>query len=530
MSIDTQSHLSCSIKFVDNLETGRGPADPVAETDGNPRRKPENGPVSVVAEKPPADRPSSRALLPGLTLACMVVAIVSSLGAPLIPTIAAENHVTLADAQWSLTVTLLVASIVTPVMGRLGDGPYRRQFFLFSLVAMMLGGLLAALPAGFGPFLVGRGLQGMGLGLTPLAIATAREALPPDRMRAGVAVLSTTTAVGIGLGYPVTGLLAKAGGLHLAYWFGAAVAALALIVSWRVVPESAQRRQERLDIAGAVLFGVCLAGLLLALSESEKWGWGSGQVIGLLVAGVAVLVVWVWWELRVAQPLVPLRLLGQRAVLTASVVTLLAAVGMYMLITPVITVVQTPRSTGYGLGGTVVIAGLVLVPFSAASYLITKVVPWLVRRTSYEVVLPLSTAMMLGSTVVFSLARGNIWEIVVVMAIAGVGTGSIFAVLPGYLLRAVPAHETSRAMSFNQILRTVGYSTGGALSVTILQAHITPGQSFAVDSGYSVIGVVACVGWVLTAAVAILLPLGRRPRPDPARQGEPHPSRPSRRL
>ncbi|MFD2466294.1 MFS transporter [Amycolatopsis silviterrae] len=446
----------------------------------------------------------------------MVVAVVSSLGAPLIPTIAAENHVTLADAQWSLTVTLLVASVVTPVMGRLGDGPYRRQFFLFSLVAMLLGGVLAALPVGFGPFLVGRGLQGMGLGLTPLAIAAAREALPPERMRAGIAVLSTTTAVGIGLGYPITGLLAKAGGVHLAYWFGAAVAALALLVSWRVVPESAQRRQGKLDIAGAVLLGIGLASLLLALSESEKQGWGSGQVLGLLVAGVVVLAVWVWWELRVAEPLVPLRLLGQRAVLTASVVTLLAAVGMYMLITPVITVVQTPLSTGYGLGGSVVVAGLVLVPFSAASYLIAKAVPWLVRRTSYEVVLPLSTAMMLGSALVFSLARGSIWEIVVVMAIAGVGTGSIFAVLPGYLLRGVPSNETSRAMSFNQILRTVGYSTGGAVSVTILQAHTAAGQSFATDSGYSVIGAIACVGWVLTAAAAVLLPLLKRRRPDAA--------------
>jgi predicted MFS family arabinose efflux permease len=243
-------------------------------------------------------------------------------------------------------------------------------------------------------------------------------------------------------------------------------------------------------------------------------------VIGILVAAAAVLAVWVWWELRAAQPLVALRLLGERAVLTASVATLLASVGMYLLISPVTTLVQTPRSTGYGLGGTVVVAGLVLVPFSATSYLITRVVPWLVRRTSYEVVLPLSSAMMLASMVLFSVARDNIWEIVVVMAIAGVGTGSIFAVMPGYLMRAVPAHETSSAMSFNQILRYVGYSTGGALGAVLLQAHTTPGQSLPANSGYSIIGVVGGLGWVLTAAAAILLPLGRRPRPDLAQQGE----------
>src|ERR1043165_1338402 len=109
----------------------------------------------------PGKHPSTRALLPGLTLACLVVAVVSSLGAPLIPTIATANQVSLADAQWSLTITLLVASVAAPVMGRLGDGPYRRQVFLLSLVTMMLGGVLAALPVGFGPFLAGRALQGL---------------------------------------------------------------------------------------------------------------------------------------------------------------------------------------------------------------------------------------------------------------------------------------------------------------------------------------------------------------------------------
>ncbi|GAA4552446.1 MFS transporter [Amycolatopsis samaneae] len=481
-------------------------------TDGTRKNRPANGEAD---ERKPGIPPASRALLPGLTLACLVVAIVSSLGAPLIPTIASENHVSLTDAQWSLTITLLVASVAAPVMGRLGDGPRRRQVFLLSLVAMMLGGVLAALPVGFGPFLAGRGLQGLGLGLTPLAIATAREALPPERMRAGVAMLSTTTAVGVGLGYPVTGLLAKAGGLHLAYWFGAAVAAAALLVSWRVVPASARRHQERLDIVGGALLGAGLAGLLLALSKGGQWGWGSGPVLGILVAAAVVLALWVWWELRVAHPLVALRLLGARAVLTASVTTLLAAVGMYLLISPVTTFVQTPGSTGYGLGGTVVVAGLALVPFSATSYLTTRVVPWLVRRTSYEAVLPLSAAMMLGSMVLFSLARDNIGEIMVVMAVAGAGTGSVFAVMPGYLMRAVPAQETSSAMSFNQILRTVGYSAGGALGATILQAHIAPGESFPADSGYTTIGVIACAGWVLTAAAAILLPLVRRPHPAP---------------
>jgi MFS family permease len=450
------------------------------------------------------------ALLPSLMFACMVVAIVSSLGAPLIPTIAATDNVSLTEAQWSLTITLLVASVASPVMGRLGDGPRRREVFLFALTAMTAGGVLAALPLGFGFLVIGRGLQGLGLGLTPLAIATARDVLPSDRMRAGVAMLSTTAVVGVGLGYPVTGLLARAGGLHLAYWFGAAVGATALVIAWRVVPPSPAERREKLDVAGAVLLGAALAALLLRISQGESWGWGSARVTGVLTAAVVVLASCTWWELRAAQPLVALRLLRERAVLTASVTTVLAAVGMYLLISAVTRFVQTPQSTGYGLGGTVVVAGLVLVPFSVTSYLVTRVVPWLVRRTSYELILPLSSVVLLASMVMFSLARADLWEIMVMMAVAGVGVGSIFAVMPGYLMRAIPASETGSAMSFNQILRYIGYSTGSALSAVLLQAHTTPGHAFPSDNGYTIVGLVSCLVWIATAVAAIALPLRRR--------------------
>lgn len=79
-----------------------------------------------------------RALVPVLVSLGMLVAVVSSLGAPLVPTIAAEEHVSLNDAQWSLTVTLLVGAVTTPVMGRLGDGPRRRPVILGALVAVLV--------------------------------------------------------------------------------------------------------------------------------------------------------------------------------------------------------------------------------------------------------------------------------------------------------------------------------------------------------------------------------------------------------
>src|SRR3954462_3041334 len=105
----------------------------------------------------------SLALVTAFIFLGMVVAIVSSLGAPMIPTIAARYGVPLADAQWSLTITLLVGALATPTMGRLGDGPHRRKGILVALAAVTIGNVLAALPLGFHMLLFGRAMQGAGM-------------------------------------------------------------------------------------------------------------------------------------------------------------------------------------------------------------------------------------------------------------------------------------------------------------------------------------------------------------------------------
>src|SRR3954462_8567527 len=166
----------------------------------------------------------------------MVVAVVSSLGAPLIPTIAAVEHVSLADAQWSLTITMLVGAVTTPTLGRLGDGPHRRTVVLVALAAVTLGCVLAALSLPYGWLVAGRALMGLGLGLTPLAMATARDVLRDSRST--VALLSPTTIAGVGPGYPLTGGPAEPLACPAGCGFGAGASAPAPVAAAFVMPSS----------------------------------------------------------------------------------------------------------------------------------------------------------------------------------------------------------------------------------------------------------------------------------------------------
>jgi MFS family permease len=462
--------------------------------------------VTSPSDGTPPPRPG---LVPVLLYLAMVVAVISSLGAPLVPAIAEANDVSLTSAQWSLTVTLLVGAVATPVVGRLGDGRHRRTVVLTVLSVVLLGSVLAALPLGLGWLITGRGLQGVGLGLTSLAIATARTALTGERSRSTAAALSVTVVAGVGLGYPLTGLIAEVGGVHAAFWFGAGAAVVALIAAALVYPAAPEVPPRRLDVGGAVLLGTGLATGLLALGQAETWGWGSPAVLGL--AGVAVLALagWAWWQLRTDTPLVDLRLARGRVPATAHGASLLVGVVNYLLISSVPRLAQTPETSGYGFGASIVVAGLILLPFSVASFLAGLLARSLDRLGGPRLALPVGALLLGLGSLLFGFFRSSLGEMFVAMAVAGLGVGTTFAALPGLITSAVPAGETGSAMSVNQVLRYVGFAVGSALSATVLDAATPAGSALPVSGGYSAIAVVGCGGCVLLGVLTATLPGGQ---------------------
>jgi MFS family permease len=467
---------------------------------------------------------SSRALVPVLIFIGTVVAVISSLGAPLVPAIAARTGASLPQAQWSLTVTLLVGAVATPVVGRLGDGPRRRPVVLAVLGLVTLGGALAALPLGLGWLIAGRGLQGFGLGLTPVAIAVARDALTGARSRSTVAALSVTVVTGVGFGYPTAGLIAELGGVHAAFWAGTAISLLALVAAAVVLPGSPDAPARELDVVGALLLGAGLTGLLLALGEAETWGRRS-PVLWILSGGaVVVLLAWVRWESRTDAPLVDLRLARGRTAATAHVAALLVGLGNYLLLAAIPILAQAPAARGGGFGTSIVVAGLILLPFSLASVVAGRLARSFADRPAGRLVLPVAALVQGVAFVLFLLARTHLWELFVLMAVAGLGVGAAFAAFPALIISAVPRHETGSAMSLNQVLRYVGFAVGSALTATVLAAATPAGASSPGGGGY---GTIAWIGLAVCLATAVLtwvIPAraaGRSLAPrDPAHQEE----------
>src|SRR5262245_27839412 len=183
-------------------------------------------PITAQTTSPAADTLSpARVLVAVVVFVGFVVAVVGSLGAPLITAVAEHYHVSLAASQWTLTIALLSGAIATPLLGRLGSGPRRRTVVLATLTVVVAGSVLTVIPLPFGLLLIGRAAQCVGLGLTALMMATARDHLDEQRSASTIALLSVASTAGIGVGYPLAGLLTDLAGIRAAYGLGLIVTA-----------------------------------------------------------------------------------------------------------------------------------------------------------------------------------------------------------------------------------------------------------------------------------------------------------------
>ena len=480
------------------------PAPPLVEQAS--ASEPSSRPGDLTADP---DRPSRPFLLTTLALLTTITAITSSLGAPLVPSVVEHFDVRLTTAQWSLTAALLAGAVSTPVVGRFASGRVRRPTILAGLATVLLGTVLAAAAVpleSFALLVAARALQGIGMSLVPLAMAVARDELAGERQGRAIALLSVTMVAGAGLGYPLTALMALLGGLVAAYALGAALTVVSLVLALRFVPGAPGVEPARVDWLGAAGLTVAMLATLLAVSEGEVWGWGDPRTLGLGAVGLLGLAGWTAYTLRSRHPLVDLRLAVRPGIAAPNLVAVIAGVGMYSLLTLVVVLVRAdpadPRG-GFGLGESVLAAGMVLVPYSLMSVLGNQLARLVLARVGRRTLLPAGSLMFMSATLALAVWHDHLWQALAVMALGGLGSGFTFSSLAVLMVPHVPAAETGSAMAFNQVLRYLGFTTGSAVSVALMAAYGGGEDGFRAAL-FTVAGI-----WVVAIAGALLL--DRRP-------------------
>ncbi|MGI5395180.1 MFS transporter [Streptomyces sp. CA-251251] len=457
-------------------------------------------------------RTASGATVPVLAFAGIVVAVMQTLLVPVIKDLPRLLDTTPGNATWVLTSTLLSGAVATPIMGRLGDLFGKRRMLIASLSVMVVGALVSAFTDALVPMIVGRTLQGFAMGAIPLGIGLMRDMLPRERLGSAMALMSSSIGVGGGLALPAAALVAQHTDWHALFYGAAGLGVLAIALTLLVVPESPLRAKGSFDLPGALGLAAGLVLFLLPITKGSDWGWSSPTTLGLFAAAAVVLFLWGLMELRVKAPLVDLRTTARREVLLTNLASIMVGVSFYVISLVLPQLLQLPSETGYGLGQSMVVAGLCVAPLGLTMMFTAPVYARLSARYGPR------TTLLLGLVIIGAGYAGGLglmsaaWQTVVTSVLIGAGIGLAYSSLPALIIGAVPASETGAANGLNTLMRSIGTSVSSAVIGMVLAntANDVGGVAVPTMHGFRVSFLIATGAVAAGLALAFFLPR-RRP-------------------
>lgn len=447
-----------------------------------------------------------------LAFAGIAAAITQTMITPLIPQLPSIFATSPSNTAWIITATLLAGAVVVPIAGRLGDLFGKRRMIMFSSVPLVVGGAVCALAPSVELMITGRALQGLGAGMIPLGIALLRDAVPKERLSSAIATVSATMGVGGAIGLPISAAVIEFADWRVLFWGGAAISILVLLAVWAVVPgQPAGAPGQRFDGLGALGLAIGLVSLILAVSKGSEWGWASGLTLALFALAVVAFGLWGFWETRTRDPLVDLRTTVRPRVLLTNIASIFVGFGMYasMLVLPQL--LQLPTSSGYGLGQSVLAAGLWMAPAGVMMMLLSPVGGRLSDAKGPKFTLILGVSIIALGYGVALLGMGSTWGVLATGIVVNSGVAFAYGAMPALIMSAVPRSETAAANGFNSLMRSLGTTIGAAvIGVVLAQMTTTMGGSLVPsDGGFKVALIIGAGVAVLAALIALCIPAAK---------------------
>ncbi|MFT4215391.1 MAG: MFS transporter [Microbacterium sp.] len=464
--------------------------------------------------------PPQGAIVAVLAIAGMAASFMFTLVVPIQAKLPELLNASREDTAWVVTATLLAAAVITPISGRLGDMYGKRRIVLVLVAALVLGSVIAALSTGIVGLIIGRTLQGAVTGVIPLGISILRDVLHERRVDSAIALISATLGVGGALGLPISAFITQFGDWHGLFWVATGLGVVVFtLVAW-IVPPSVLRTAGRFDYVGAVGLSVGLVGVLLAISRGNAWGWTSPPVAACGLGGILVLLAWGWYELRIAAPLLDLRVAARRPVLLTNIASI--AMGFSLFTSNVVfpQMLELPVETG-GFGLTLIGASLIVMPAGLVMMVLSPFSGRLARTVGPKLLLVLGAIALVVAYSFALVLSSEVWHLFVTNVMVGVGIGFGYAAMPMLIMRSVPQTETGASNGLNALFRSLGTSTAAAVVGAVLATFVADldGTPVPTAEAFHLSFVIGGIAAVVALAVALFIPGARDPH-------ERHPSLP----
>jgi MFS family permease len=425
---------------------------------------------------------------------------------------------TAAELPWIVSISLLVAAALQPLMGKIADVfGFRRTIAVVALV-YVAGSLLGALTTSFALIMVARILQA-GIIALPGAVYAFFRSFFPKRM---IPVLIGMNMTGIGIaamvGPLIAGALLSVFSYHAMFWFCLIYMAIVAPMTLIVVPRGGPRLRARIDVPGSMLVTIGFGALLLSLTEGSELGWGAPLTVGLYALTALALVAFVITELRVREPMIDIRLLAHHALRNSLLVSFFTAIPIaaWQYLFPQLLSPLRAAGTDYGFGLTALQVGLANLPFGVMSTVTGPIGGLLCRRYSPRAVMMASAGLGLVASVGTGLWHSSLWEVVLWGAVMGVVFGFYFASGPNLIIEAVPARLTGVTTGLQAFTSSLPNSAmpvvvGTVLAANVLRVSSTAHQPVYSSQGYLYVYLLLALGAAVGLAVAVLMRHGRQP-------------------
>jgi EmrB/QacA subfamily drug resistance transporter len=452
------------------------------------------------------NRSNQRLILASLSLGAIAFALMQSLVVPAMPEIQRATGASETSVSWILTAYLLVASIVTPIIGRLGDIYGKDKVMVYVLGGVAVGVVVTAvMPANMTTIIAGRAIQGIGGGIFPLAFAIIRDEFPQEKVAGGIGFLSSLIGAASGVGIVAAGLIVEKASYEWIFWVPLLAVVPAMVGSYFFVPESPEHAEGKINWGSAALMSIGLATVLITLTEATDWGWTSAKTLIAFAVGLAFIGAWIFNEIRSRTALVDMAMMRIRGVWTTNLVAFLVGIGMYSAFILLPLLVQEPTSTGYGLGASVIGGALFVLPMAVTMLLAGQIVGPIERRVGSRPPLLAGCALTAISFLGLTLAHSTPADIYVFSGIMGLGIGLAYATLPALIVENVEPQQTGVATGMNNVLRTVGGAFGGQIAATILAGKVAA-DNLPTDGAFTLAFALCAAAVLIGFLAAFLIP------------------------
>ena len=385
-----------------------------------------------------------------------------------IPQLAKDFHATGGSIEWVVTGYLLSLALWIPASGWIGDRFGTKRTFLFALTVFTFSSALCAVAWNLTSLIGFRVLQGVGGGmLTPVGTAMLFRAFPPQERAAASTILTIPTVLAPAAGPVLGGFLVTNVSWHWMFLVNIPIGIVGLVFGSKYLKEHKEGSTKSFDAPGFVLSGAGLALVLYALSEGPRVGWASWQAAGTATAGVVALSAMVWWELRIPNPILELRLLKNRLFRSANLASFMSSGGLLGLLFLLPLFLQTLR------GLSALDSGLTTFPQAIGVILASRFVGKWYQRVGPRRLLAVGLGGVAMASALFLLVDldTSLWWIRAIMFLRGLFFACSIISLQAASFATISPADTGRASSLFSTIRQVGAAFGVALLATVLSTR-----------------------------------------------------------